>query len=270
MDRRTFLRRAGLTAGGAAAGAAGGLGVGWAHEHFDVAISGHAVGAERPPGPLDTLTMMYRAPIATQLVALTFDDGPSVEYTSRVLRELDRADATATFFVMGQHAAAHPELVRAAAERHEIGNHTWNHPDLGLARSADAAQQLRSAHTAITTAIGREPTLFRPPYGRFSGATAMMATSMGYQLILWDCRFDINKSAPTNVRDIGEQAIAGSIILLHDCGPSSGDSVVAAIGGIVAALRDRGLEPVTVSALLDQTAIEAADSVANRLAGGGH
>jgi peptidoglycan-N-acetylglucosamine deacetylase len=114
-------------------------------------------------------------------VALTFDDGPSERYTNRILDILDRHDVPATFFLIGQHVVRYPGLAQRVAERHEIGNRTWTHPNMSLASAPTATAQL-SVAANISTARGRPPIAFRPPYGSFSGATAMAATGLGYPI----------------------------------------------------------------------------------------
>jgi peptidoglycan/xylan/chitin deacetylase (PgdA/CDA1 family) len=250
VDRRSFLRRTGLVAGGAAVGLAGGLGTGWADEHYDVALSGHAVGAARPHNPLTMTSIVYRAPITAPMVALTFDDGPSTLYTAKLLAALARSDARATFFQIGRHVRELPALARDVAAAHEIGNHTWSHPDMSLAHAGGAAAQLGRAHEEIADVTGAPPALFRPPYGRFSGATAMIATSMGYPILLWESLFDVRASAADNIRRLSQSAGPGTVILAHDGGPLHSDVVIAALPGLISALRDKGLQPVDVSTLL--------------------
>jgi peptidoglycan-N-acetylglucosamine deacetylase len=250
MNRRAFLRRGGLAVGGAALGAAA-VTVG-EQRHLDLTVSesGHAVGADRPPGLLTT-TINYRVPTTQPVVALSFDDGPSTKYTARVLDILDEKDVRATFFLIGRHAAQLPDLARRAAARHEIGNHTWSHPNMGLFHAPDAVSQLRRAEETITTVVGRKPTLFRPPYGAFSGAVAMIATSMSYPIMLWDIEFNQHgDSAASNVTRLSRLAGPGSIILGHDGGTLNCEVVVEALPELIDRLRDRGLGFMTVSQLL--------------------
>jgi peptidoglycan/xylan/chitin deacetylase (PgdA/CDA1 family) len=248
MDRRAFLRRAGLAAGGAVAGAGAGLGHEWVRVH-DLENSGHAVGVRRPHG-LTSTNLIYRLPAAGPRVALTFDDGPSTKYTARMLDVLERADARATFFQVGERVRALPDLARAVAQGHAVGNHTWSHPDLSLAEADDATRQLTRAHDQIAQTLGAPPMLFRPPYGRFSGATAMIATSLGASIVLWDTLFDVKASAAENVRRLSESAQDGTIILGHDGGPLHSDVVLDALPDLIRALHDRGFELVTVPEMM--------------------
>ena len=212
--------------------------------------AGFAVGRDRPPG-LTATTLLYRVTTSQPIVALSFDDGPSSKYTSRVLDILDAKEVTATFFLIGKHVEALPSLAKRASERHEIGNHTWSHPNMSLYHAPDVRSQLVRTADVITSAIGRPPTLFRPPYGAFSGATAMIATSMSYPMIMWDEEFD--QHGPTgaeNAQRLSAGAGPGSVILGHDGGTLNCEMVVSGLPGLIDKLRDRGFTFATVSDLL--------------------
>src|SRR6266516_1662215 len=99
-------------------------------------------------------------------IAMTFDDGPSAALTPRLLDLLAARHIKATFFVIGENVAEHPEIVaRAAREGHEIANHSWSHPNLGKMSQEAVRSQLKRTDDAIKSAIGKGPTLLRPPYG---------------------------------------------------------------------------------------------------------
>jgi len=251
VDRRRFLTHAGLLVGGGLAGAATSTGVEEYRLHEDIATSGHAVGRYRPAS-LASTTITYRAPTDAPVVALTFDDGPSDQYTARILDILDRHDTPATFFTIGEHVVRYPSLARRAAERHEVGNHTWSHPNLSLANAPTATSQLSVAAKAISTVIGRPPIAFRPPYGAFSGATAMVATGLGYPIVLWDFEFNQHgESAAVNLHRMVRATRAGSIILGHDGGTLNCDVVVEVLPPLIDGIRSRGFRFVALSDLLD-------------------
>ena len=99
-------------------------------------------------------------------IAMTFDDGPSATLTPKLLDLLAAHHIKATFFVIGENVAEHPEIVeRAAREGHEIGNHSWSHPNFGKMSQESVRRQLRQTDDAIKNATGKRPTLMRPPYG---------------------------------------------------------------------------------------------------------
>src|SRR5678810_671717 len=99
-------------------------------------------------------------------IAMTFDDGPSATLTPKLLDILAAHNIKATFFVLGEMVAEHPEiLARAAREGHEIASHSWSHPNLAKMSQEGVRSQLQRTDDEIKTAAGKRPTLFRPPYG---------------------------------------------------------------------------------------------------------
>ena len=155
-----------------------------------------------------------------RLVALTFDDGPDPDWTPALLDALAALGAKATFFMVGDRAARHPELVaRVAAEGHAVGNHSWDHPSLPSLSSAAVAEQLTRARAALAphnkTHGGM---LMRPPYGHQNLRTFRVARRLGYRPIFWnvsggDWR---GKDAETLAAAIVPQVAPGAIVLLHD------------------------------------------------------
>jgi peptidoglycan/xylan/chitin deacetylase (PgdA/CDA1 family) len=250
VDRRAFLRRAGLISGGLAVGAAAATGVEERRLDTTITDSGYAVGHDRPVG-LTSTTLTYRVTTTQPVVALSFDDGPSTKYTSQVLDILDAKNVSATFFLIGKHVQALPSLAKRAAQRHEIGNHTWSHPNMGLFHAPDVHAELTRTADVVTTVTGRPPTLFRPPYGAFSGATAMIATSMSYPMVMWDEEFNQHgPSGAENADRLAAGAGPGSVILGHDGGTLNCDMVVAGLPSLIDKLRGRGFTFATVSELL--------------------
>ena len=250
VNRRRFLTRAGLIVGGGLAGAGSSAGVEEYRLRENIATSGHAVGRYRPAG-LASTTITYRAPTNAPIVALTFDDGPSDRYTDRLLNILDGLDIPATFFLIGEHVLRYPSLAQRVAERHEIGNHTWTHPNMSLASAPTATSELSLAAKAIFTVTGRLPIAFRPPYGAFSGATAMVATGLGYPIVLWDFEFNQHgESAAANLERMVRATRPGSIILGHDGGTLNCEVVVEVLPPLIDGIRTRGFRFVALSDLL--------------------
>src|SRR6267154_3628559 len=99
-------------------------------------------------------------------IAMTFDDGPSATLTPKLLDLLAAHHIKATFFVIGENVAEPPEIVaRAAREGHEIGNHSWSHPNFAKMSQENVRSQLQRTDDAIKDAIGKRPTLLRQQYG---------------------------------------------------------------------------------------------------------
>lgn len=186
------------------------------------------------------------------LVALTFDDGPDPVRTPALLDALAELDAVATFFVVGEGVDRNPAVVRRIAdEGHELGNHTYRHRYLPLARSRSVADELRATDRAIVRATGVAPVLARPPYGGRSPWTVRVFARLAKRLVLWDVNsFDWKgKTADEVVERVLARTRGGSIILLHEA-RDGGEESIAAVRLLVPALRARGFELVTVSGVM--------------------
>ncbi|SFF42953.1 polysaccharide deacetylase family protein [Blastococcus tunisiensis] len=186
---------------------------------------------------------------AERTVALTFDDGPWPENTPAVLDVLRSHGVRATFFVRGDQAARHPDLVRRiAAEGHAIGNHTWSHPDLSRLSAAGRATEIDRTTRAIVDATGTGPCFFRGPYGiHHSAAIAGPAWERGMTVVDWsiDTR---DWSTPSGWSPSFQQQIvaratspgsAHPIVLMHD-GGGYRQNTVAALDDIIAFYASRG------------------------------
>jgi len=191
----------------------------------------------------------YSAPPAKSKapkVALTFDDGPHPEYTAKILNELKKRNAVATFYLLGESVKEHPLLTkRIVREGSEIGNHSWDHPNLALLSQSGVISQVKRTNDIIEAITGRVPKTMRPPYGFHSPALTQAA---GVPLVLWsvDPADWQTRNAEAIVEHVASKAKNGDIILLHDIYVST----VEAVGPIVDALKARGFELVTVSELL--------------------
>ncbi|MDF2628514.1 MAG: polysaccharide deacetylase [Symbiobacteriaceae bacterium] len=120
-----------------------------------------------------------------KVAVLTFDDGPSPEYTNLVLDTLKARGARAIFFVNGQ-AAQHPELIkRILAEGHLVGNHTMTHEDLRSLSRAEQYEQIAGLNDAVRAITGEQPHWFRAPFGSFNDDTLAILAELGMQLLNW-------------------------------------------------------------------------------------
>jgi peptidoglycan/xylan/chitin deacetylase (PgdA/CDA1 family) len=183
-------------------------------------------------------------------IAMTFDDGPSATLTPKLLDLLATHHIKATFFVIGENVAEHPEIVaRAAREGHEIGNHSWSHPNLAKMSEEAVRSQLRRTDDAIKSATGVRPTLLRPPYGSITAREKRwIHDQFGYQIILWDVDpNDWKRPGPAVVRNrILKETRPGSIVLSHDIHPGT----IEAMPSTFDALEAKGFKFVTVSELI--------------------
>lgn len=189
-----------------------------------------------------------------KMIALTFDDGPHPKETHEVLDVLDKYNVKGTFFVVGKHANWYSEpLKRAAKEGHEIGNHTFSHPDISCLSSDDIKREIKECEDTLIRLTGKKPTLFRPPYGSYSkDKLAEIAKESGYKIILWttiDAK-DWKNPPSSQISDtIINKAQNGDIILLHDYGT---ENTVKALDTIISEMIKKGYKFVTVSELIDK------------------
>src|SRR5213596_539628 len=183
-------------------------------------------------------------------IALTFDDGPSATLTPKLLDLLAAHHIKATFFVIGENVAEHPEIVaRAAREGHEIANHSWSHPNLGKMSGDNVRSQLQRTDDAIQNATGKRPTLMRPPYGSITAREKRwIHDEFGYQIILWDVDpYDWKRPGPAVVRNrILKETQPGSIVLSHDIHPGT----IEAMPSTFDTLEAKGFKFVTISELI--------------------
>ncbi|TMQ07839.1 MAG: polysaccharide deacetylase family protein [Deltaproteobacteria bacterium] len=182
-------------------------------------------------------------------VALTFDDGPHPVHTAPLLDALAELGVPATFFVVGRDVDANPELVaRIARDGHELGNHTYRHRYLPLARSRSVERELDATDRAIARAAGVVPRIARPPWGGRSPRNVAVFRRLRKRLVLWDVNsYDWKgKPAAEVVRRVLARARGGSIILMHEA-RDGGETTIEAVRMLVPALRARGFELVTVS-----------------------
>ena len=199
------------------------------------------------------------------LLALTFDDGPDPRWTPAILEILRRENVPATFFIVGKNGEAYPDLVRRIVnEGHEIGNHTFTHPNLGEVPLPLTRLELTATQRLIESLTGRSTVLFRPPYFGDAEADkpqevepAYVAQQLGY--IVVGVRIDPDDwQLPVAANDIVNRTISramdsnpetrGQVILLHDAGGDR-SATVEALPKMIHELKARGFRFVPVSEL---------------------
>lgn len=187
-----------------------------------------------------------------KVIALTFDDGPG-PYTAQLLDILDQHGAKATFFLIGSKVSAQADVLRRMHSRgHQLGNHSWSHPELPKLPVGQIAGEIDRTNDAIKQATGVKPTILRPPYGAVNSAVLEQLRLRGMSSILWSV--DTRDWADRNSDIVCSRAVAGAhpgaIILMHDIHQTS----VNAVPCILNALKQQGYSFVTVQGLLGNMA----------------
>ena len=204
--------------------------------------------------PAGAIPTAYKTGETTEKkIALTFDDGPDNLITPRILDILKEKGVPATFFVVGQQVSYFPNLSkRMVNEGHTIANHTWDHPELSKLYTSQVIQQITSTNEIIERVTGVKATLFRPPYGDFTAADALVFDRLGLKNILWsvDTIDWSGTSAEEILAIIHRDKSPGDIILQHNFQNSKLEGTVQALPQIIDQLRAEGYEFVTIDALL--------------------
>ena len=215
---------------------------------------------------------LWRAPGAARAVALTFDDGPDVCFTPRVLDILAEKRVTATFFVVGERAKRHPELIRRAHDMgHAIGNHSHTHSlRFHFFHARGMRSEIGACNRVIRSVIGLEPRLFRSPQGLKTPALGDVLREHGMAAVGWQVRgMDYWHRDPDRIaRRIVERAVEGGVLMLHDGGGFQGSSdrsaTLRALPLVIDGLRARGFTFVRVDELFDVPAYQVAGSPAGQ------
>ena len=182
-------------------------------------------------------------------VALTFDDGPDTEYTTKILDTLGRLGVKATFFLVGSWVKAFPELTQELFRNgHELGNHGLYHGH-PLQMKRDELKRIISENERLIQSVTGEKTtnFFAPPYGEISPLVVSAAGELGYQTIMWSVdSVDWKNPAPEVLLNrVLTKIEPGGIVLLHPTAPTK-----TVLRELIRSLRKKGLEPGTVSQVL--------------------
>jgi peptidoglycan/xylan/chitin deacetylase (PgdA/CDA1 family) len=192
--------------------------------------------------------VLIRGPQEGKRISLTFDDGPSEQFTGQVLDILRANEVPATFFVCGRNVEEHPDLLRRiVAEGHAVGNHTYSHLFVYFKSRRRMAEEIDRTQAIIEKVVGLRPNIFRPPYGaRWFGLIPTLL-ERGMHLILWsatgyDWRKDVQGITEAALRELKP----GAVILLHDgretrrAAEIDRSRTVLALPAIIAGARQRG------------------------------
>ena len=221
-------------------------------------MAGSTVVVTQPLWAFDALAwaiprIVWKVETTEPLVALSFDDGPAPDHTPQVLEMLSKHRAHATFFLIGDRAAAHAELLgRLRSEGHELGNHyftirsTIRASDEDFLANLTRTEEILSLHGPIK--------LFRPPGGLIRSSHLRLAEERGYRVILGSAYpYDGSHPPPAYIRWLVTKNLArGVIIILHD-GIADPSRMISALDSILVSGERKGLRFVTVGELLQAT-----------------
>lgn len=203
---------------------------------------------------------VYHVDTDRKLVALTFDDGPSPEWTPQILDALKAAGIKATFFMIGYHVQKYPEMARrVVAEGHLIANHGYAHSVIMYYNEAEIEQEIKYTEHVIRETTGVTTKYFRPPKAWLKKAIKNKIKSMGYDVILWSLNSKdwVHFNHKTMVNHIKKHIQGGDILLFHDSGDifkregGSRVQTVKAIPMLVEELSSQGYEFVTIEELVN-------------------
>jgi peptidoglycan-N-acetylglucosamine deacetylase len=205
---------------------------------------------------------------AKNKIVLSFDDGPDRRWTPRILDILKEKHAPGVFFIVGEQANAAPDLLRREYnEGHEIGNHTFTHPQFDEISHTQLRWELNLTQRLIESTLGVKSILFRPPYGidhqpEYAEEVVQLPYPQDLGYIIVGQKIDPDdwrmteekrqRPAEEIAEDVLRQAKNGNIVLLHD-GGGDREQTVRALPLIIDRLRANGYELTSISELLGQT-----------------
>ncbi len=192
----------------------------------------------------------FKAPVSSKhkVVALTFDDGPDPTLTPRLLKILKKANVHATFFEVGSSVIRYPQISKMVLKYgNQIGNHSWNHPQLTSIGRLKALNQIALTDAAIYKATGTLPEFVRPPYGAINSS---VGSAFDRPIIQWnvDSRDWAYLNTTKTINHVLATTHNGSVILMHDIHATS----VAAVPTIISTLKKRGYKFVTLQELMQK------------------
>lgn len=190
-----------------------------------------------------------------KIIALTFDDGPHPQYTPDILDLLDKYNIKSTFFVLGQFAEQHPDIIkRQSEEGHEIGNHTYSHINMKKVSKEKFEEEFNKTQEIILSLTGTESKVFRPLYGFCDEKALSIIDKHDCNVILWSTEQDSKDWSNPKVDKIVTYTISniknGDIILFHDYVYFEKSNTLEALKLIIPELINKGYRFVTVSELM--------------------
>ncbi len=213
--------------------------------HYALSVEDTTASAERK-------LPIYCVEKTEKLISISFDCAWGVEYTDKILEELDRHGVKCTFFAVEFWVEKYPEYAKKIVERgHELGTHSKTHPYMSKLSKTQQVEELSSSSKAIEQATGVKPTLFRPPYGDYNNSLIEACAELGLYPIQWDVdSLDWKNLSATEISlRVINGVKAGSVILCHNNGLHTAE----ALPMIFSTLQNRGYEFITIGELIYKT-----------------
>ena len=196
-----------------------------------------------------------------KLIALTFDDGPKPESTTKILDTLKKYDVPGTFFMVGVQAQEHPDMVKKVYDAgHEVANHTMNHPNLQTSTDPVVQAQVKDTTDFLEKTTNSKIKYMRPPYG---ATPANLNTLGGLEPVLWNLdSYDWQSRDTKKIKKaVIDNFLPRTVLLMHDVYNESAD----ALPDIIEAAQKQGYRFVTVSEYLEATRISGLDIIQQSL-----
>jgi peptidoglycan/xylan/chitin deacetylase (PgdA/CDA1 family) len=164
--------------------------------------------------------VLWQMPTKEKILYLTFDDGPVLEATPFVLEQLEKYNAKATFFCIGDNVRKHPDIFQQVINAgHTVANHTMHHISGWEISEETYLDEVSKCDEILGWTLDKQRSkLFRPPYGKLKPSQHRKLKDK-YQIVLWDVLsydFDLNLSGETVADNVIQNVEAGSIVVLHD------------------------------------------------------
>ncbi len=201
-------------------------------------------------------SILWMGDASRRVVALTFDDGPHLRDTPRVLDVLEKHDVSATFHLVGKHAQQHHTLIkRIHKSGHQLALHCYRHIPFPLEKPDILRAQLEHTRNIIANSCGlasEEIKDIRPPYGAFNARTLSHLTEWGYRLVMWNC-MPPHWMQPVgwSIRQVMDAILPGAVIVLHD-GHGHGTRVAEILEDILPRIKSQGYEFIKVEEMQDR------------------
>ncbi len=275
MDRRTFLKRLGIGSAGVV-GVSAPIGTYAAGHHFGESqaagnFSASVVAGERH----GRANLWWSVEAGQKVLALTFDDGPTAQFTAKVLDVLDTYHVPASFFLIGEMVNRRPDDVRRSIEAgHEVANHTFDHLSASIQTPDEIRRTMERGADAVADVLGHRPRWFRPVKGHITGAVLNSAAELHHDIAVWAYGRGPVAGSPGVLADndvdgvrnyMIDNVFDGAIVILHDgigrsawewSGPdeqlvTQRTAEVEALPAVIERYLADGYEFVTITKLID-------------------